>query len=1220
MKPDDNQGQPVGETGNDVPAGSAPIGRERRAYERFPVNLRARVNSEGSVARDCLVRDFCLGGMYLAFEPLTDESKVAHLCSPAKDEQVSVECSVPVAGGYKTLTFNAHVVRKPRDGLALRFLNPDLRALQILLDHATSLCKQEDTATQSSLSSARFNGKSAQEIIQSCDHMVNRAAASLVARFHEDVVDYLFEVSKTALDITEQNAYFDALKVLNNVKDQLRKQFLESVEAQLASYSPDVPAFVDSETSTANVSSLSIVDDEVFDDWLADTATVDSVESRNKEVLTEIEKRLSLLYDADIRRVNNPYGPALFSRLFHDALKPLDLRHKVNLACYKVFRNVLLECLDNVYSKINQYFIDNDVMPVIQYSTPKPAQEDQEEEQEEAQSAAPARKAEQEVVPAKAAVEEAPVSQAADNPTAQASDVLPPSGQDLYQLVGELKTLQQQLSQRLGKDTAEGLVGRTIPVAAVNAGMGLEAGDGQASAGDDFSREEIQAALDLVEPALHDVADTNEIRDFKAEVLKVLGARAGATGKHLGVRESRIIDVASNIFHWMSTDMKVSEKIRNWIAQLELPVIKIAVDDDALFTDRSHLVRQVINKVAQLEMLVDESEKMDQPAVKKALDWIVTLVNEEFDGSTEVFARALHQLDILLNVQDKSYNANLQKLVAHFQQEEEALSNSDKVCIVQPQVVWDDVSEEEQALWIKRADRLQEGDWLVFGAGTDEAKRLRIAWKAQKTQRVVLANVLGVKECVLHVHELANDLRTGSTVVLDGVNEPAMDRAQYAMLEDLHQQLLFQSTHDQLTGLISRREFENHLNDLVSLAKENKSRHALCFLDLDQFNIINNACGYEGGDQLLKEISALLGDQLEDDWILARLGSDEFGLLLKDCVLDDALDFTEELMEVVQDYRLQWDNKRLSIGFSMGLVPISHRSEAANELMQAAESSCGVAKEMGGNRIQLYNASHSGLSQRRKAMKWAAEIDRILDEDTLYLRCQRIMPINACGGVKDHYEILLGVWDLNGGDISTPEFIEAAERYKRMPDVDRWVIKTAFHWITQHHQSLAERVDMFSINLSGRSLNDESFLPFILEQIRDSAVPVEKISFEVTETAGVANISDAVDFIHAIKETGCRFSLDDFGTGMSSYAYLKNLPVDYLKIDGAFVKDMVTNPSDYAVVKSICEIGHFMGKKVIAEFVENEEILEQLKQLGVDYAQGYGIEKPCTLADLIADQ
>jgi diguanylate cyclase (GGDEF)-like protein len=1182
---------------------TAASGRERRAYQRYPLTLRAQLGGEGGAVRDAVVRDFCVGGMYLAFD---EGTKAAQLYVPKKDQQVSIDCAVPVDGASKSLSFSALVVRGREAGIALRFVNPDLGALQTLLDYAKSLGKNTDDTGKvapAALNSASFNGKTAAQIIQRCEQMVQFAAGSMVPHFHEDVVDYLFGASKEALNVTEQNAYFEALKVLNNGKDIQHESFLKALEQQLKQYSPAIPPFVETSSDPVSANSLSIVDDEVFDDWLADTATIDSIESRNKEVLTEIERRLSLLYNTEIKRVNNPYGPTLFTRLFHETLKPLELRHKVNLACYKVFRNVLLESLDGLYSKINRYFIDNDVMPVIRYSrSTSPAGKDNHPEKKPAVLAETPQKTES-------------VNPSAESSASALHDITENShSRDLYQLVGELKTLQQQLGQQLADDAP----GKSTNAAKSAKEFFDTAGDPLNLAADNnYSREEVQAALALVKPAIGGVGDKSEIRDFKSEVTKVLGKRAEDENKKIGVRENQIIDVASNMFHWVSEDLQVSEKVRNWIEQLELPMLKIAVNDDALFTDRTHLARQVINKMAQLEMLVGESEKAEQPAVKKALDWVVGLVNEEFDGSTEVFSRAVHQLDVLLNVQSKSYDANLQQLVDGFQQEEnDLLGSADADKLLAP-VGWDDVGAEEQALWIKRADQPQEGDWLVFSADTEQPERLRIAWKAHKTQRVVFANVLGEKDRVLHLSELAKDLRSGAAMVLQGGDEPIMDRAQYSMLQGLHQQLLHQSTHDQLTGLMSRREFGKLLDDVLSLAKEDKSRHALCFIDLDQFKVINNACGYEGGDQLLKEISALLSEQIKDNWVLARLGSDEFGLLLKNCALDDALDFVEELTEVINDYRLHWQSKRLSIGCSVGLVPISHRSEAASELLQAAESSCGVAKEMGGNRTQLYNESHTGLSQRRKAMKWAVEIDRILDEDTLYLRCQRIMPINAGHGAKDHYEILLGVWDLNGGDISTPEFIEAAERYKRMPDVDRWVIKNSFRWIVEQHQSLSDRIDMFSINLSGRSLNDESFLAFLLEQIRVSQVPVQKITFEVTETTGVANISDAIDFINAVKETGCLFSLDDFGTGMSSYAYLKNLPVDYLKIDGAFVKDMVNNPSDYAVVKSICEIGHFMGKQVIAEFVENDEILALLKELKVDYAQGYGIEKPCHLDDLV---
>jgi diguanylate cyclase (GGDEF)-like protein len=1177
-----------------------PSGKERRAYERYPLNLEVWINFQGATAQRGIVRDFCVGGMYLAFDNIAEEAKVTHLCVPVKNDQIDIHCLVPAAG---SVDFMAQVVRKQGDGFAVRFLNPDLAALQILLDYVKSLSKkhavQDGKTEQVGLSNEVFNGKNAAEIIESCNLLIRLAASSMIEKFHEDVVNYLFEISKTAVDITTQNAYFDALKVLNDSKTSLRENFSKAVEKQVEHYSPFSLQYIENNEIPTTASSLSIMDDEVFDDWLADTETVDFVESRNKKILTEIEKRLSLLYNTEITRVNNPYGPTLFTHLFHEILKPLDLQHKVNLACYKVFRNILLEFLDGLYSKVNQCFIDNDVMSVIHCST----------------SSSTVTSA---VVVQTSPVEEnylGKVENIKEIKTATKNIYEP--GQDLYQLVGKLRALQQQLGHNIENGMSTGLTQKGNPEKV----LPKEITNLKFQSTDDintvYSREEIQTALTLVDSALDSVTDKNEIRDFKAEVMQVLSKSSGNCNKNIGVRESQIIDVASNIFYWIETDLQVSEKIRNWIEKLKLPVIKIAIDDETLFTDRSHLVRQVINKVTQLEVLIGESGRTNQSAVKKALDWIVDLVNNEFDGSTEVFSRALHQLDLLLNVQNKSYNANLENLLEESKQEEIDLVRVGGAGIMESDVIWDGVTDKEKSMWIKRANRLKEGDWVVVDANTPEPKRLRIAWKAIDTKRIVFANVRGAKDIILHTFELAKKLYSGSIAVLENVNESAIDRAQYSMLQDLHKQLLFQSTHDQLTGLISRHEFEKRLAEVLSLAKENQSRHAVCFIDLDQFNIINSACGYEGGDQLLKEISDLFSGELEESWVFARLGSDEFGLLLKNCALDDAFDFVEKLLDIVQDYRLQWGDKRLSIGFSVGLVPISHLSVAENELLQAAESSCGVAKEMGGNRIQLYSASHAGLSRRRKAMKWAVEIDRILDENTLYLRCQRIIPISENVSTKSHYEILLGVWDSNGGDVSTPEFIEAAERFKRMPDVDRWVVKNSLHWIAKNHQFLTENIDMFSINLSGRSLNDESFLGFVLKQIHESQVPVEKVAFEVTETTGVENLSEAADFIMAVKETGCLFSLDDFGTGMSSYAYLKNLPVNYLKIDGAFVKDIVNNSSDYAVVKSICEIGHFMGKKVIAEFVENAEILAVLKELGVDYAQGYGIEKPRILADLV---
>ena len=1191
MDPDKGKG-----TGN-------PRGSERRAYERYPVQLDAMVAIQGTSARACTIRDFCIGGMLFAYDSALDQSNVAHLCTPVTDDAVTIDCSVTVDGVANNLSFQAQVVWHQESSFAVRFVNPDLMALQVLQTYAKSLqVKDAPVADSKNLSAETFNGRTAKEIIQQCDQIITSSAGDLIEKFHNEVTDYLFELSKESRDISEQNACFDALKVLSNTKDSVAGSFLGSVIKQIENYSTGVPYGSQPDEKPLNTT-LSIVEDEVFDDWLADTAIIDSVETKYRDVLVKMERRLSVVYDAKIKKENNPYGPILFSHVFHGVMKPLGMRHSMNLACYKVFKNVLLGSLGELYDKINKYLKDNDILREIEFKAVKPVVT--------SESGTSEKNADRDSEDGR---ESSPINADKDNSKDSGEsfqDFQKNNKQDLYQLFGELKALQQQLSGQVGEETVDKIVQGKLQ----GNSNDLQADEGQQGASVRYETDEVLSALSQIKIVPSKASSNSEARDYKSEVLEVLGKLTPDGGKVIGVRENQIIDVASNIFQSMSADLQVSDKVRGWIDQLELPVLKIAMTDESLFTDKSHAVREVINKVAQLEVLAGSA---GQSAVGNAIKWIIDLVNQEFDGSTEVFVRAVKQLDVLLNVQDRSYAKNLENLIRQAEQEDGELEKAVASGEVDPEkeIEWEDVSEEEKARLVKQIHRLNEGDWIIFDLDKEKPKRLRIAWIAPHTQRVVFANVMGGKDRMLRSIELAKEMHDGTAKVLDDADELVMDRAQSTMLQDLHQKLLHQSTHDQLTGLISRREFEKLITETLSDAKENKSRHAVCFFDLDQFNVVNNACGYEGGDKLLKEVSEMLSDQIQGQGVLARLGGDEFGLLLKNCVLDDAMEFAEDQLDLIQDYRLQWEENRLSVGFSIGLVPLSHRSESASVLLQAAESSCGLAKEMGGNRVQVYNSSNAGLARRKKTMDLAPEIDRIIDKESLYLRCQRIKPISDDPSVKDHYEILLGVVRSDGEDVSTPEFIEAAERLNRMADVDRWVVKTAFNWIAINGEALSDEIDMFSINLSGRSLNDDSFLEYILDQIEQTEVPVDRVCFEVTETAGVDNLSDASEFIKEIKETGCKFSLDDFGTGMSSYAYLKNLPVDYLKIDGAFVKDMVNNPSDFAVVKSICEIGHFMGKKVIAEFVENDEIWNMLKELGVDYGQGYGIEKPRLLKDL----
>ncbi|NNF50800.1 MAG: EAL domain-containing protein [Gammaproteobacteria bacterium] len=425
---------------------------------------------------------------------------------------------------------------------------------------------------------------------------------------------------------------------------------------------------------------------------------------------------------------------------------------------------------------------------------------------------------------------------------------------------------------------------------------------------------------------------------------------------------------------------------------------------------------------------------------------------------------------------------------------------------------------------------------------------------------------------------------------------------------ELNRRLSYHASHDVLTGLVNRREFEDRLERVLKSAKANEGAYALCYLDLDQFKIINDTCGHAAGDALLGQLGALLKSKIRWRDTLARLGGDEFGVLLENCTLEEAMRNAEVLRETIQEFRFNWDDRAFRLATSIGVVPITADNDDVAGLLNAADSACAAAKEAGRNRIHCFHENDIELLRRRREIQWAARINNALDESRFELFRQVIQPLQATDdGV--HYELLLRMRDENGGLISPGIFISAAERYGIIPSIDRWVIENSFNWLISAADE-RERLELCSINLSGQSLGDEKFLPFVIDQFKNTGLDPQKICFEITETAAIASYSQANRFIQALKELGCLFALDDFGTGLSSFGYLKHFPVDFLKIDGSFVKEILHDPIDREMVRSINEIGHLTGKRTIAEFAENIEIIEMLTRMGIDYAQGFGVSEP----------
>jgi diguanylate cyclase (GGDEF)-like protein/PAS domain S-box-containing protein len=464
--------------------------------------------------------------------------------------------------------------------------------------------------------------------------------------------------------------------------------------------------------------------------------------------------------------------------------------------------------------------------------------------------------------------------------------------------------------------------------------------------------------------------------------------------------------------------------------------------------------------------------------------------------------------------------------------------------------------------------------------------------------------------------------REGDPLAIDYSAAPIRDRqgsevGAVLVFQDMSRERQYASrlahlaSHDALTGLPNRREFERRVGQVLGDGPHLRGSHSILYLDLDEFKLVNDTCGHAAGDELLRQVSALLKPRLREGDTLARLGGDEFGVLLAHCPPSSALRIAESLRKTIADFHFVWKQRPFKVGVSVGVVDLATVTPTLAQVLSAADAACYMAKDKGRNRVQPYSAGSGEVLARRGEMEWASRLHAALEQDRFCLYAQPVHGVRGESAHPAYTELLLRLQDEAGVVVPPMSFIPAAERYHLMPAVDRWVIGTAFARIAEYAAAgQLARLGICAINVSGASLSDDEFLDFVQTQFVRHRVPHAAVCFEITETSAVTSLAKAVSFMSALRGCGCRFALDDFGVGVSSFTYLKHLPVDYLKIDGSFVKDLLHDPVDRAMVEAINRIGHLMGKETIAESVEGEATLEALRVIGVDYAQGFGIALP----------
>jgi diguanylate cyclase (GGDEF)-like protein len=517
---------------------------------------------------------------------------------------------------------------------------------------------------------------------------------------------------------------------------------------------------------------------------------------------------------------------------------------------------------------------------------------------------------------------------------------------------------------------------------------------------------------------------------------------------------------------------------------------------------------------------------------------------------------------------------------------------------------------------LDRVGRLRAGDQLLaVRDGRPAVLRVKAVGAAASPFLLQSASDAAVQQVTMTA--LADGLHTGCLVVCDDARSARAPSAEADVIEDLETQLHWARTHDALTHLMNRTEFERRVAAAVADAQISKRSHALLLIGLDHFKVVNASAGHGAGDALLRSIAARLRDTFAvTHAAVARIGGDEFGVLLEHVDATTAREAADLILQVVRRFRFAWQSQQFALTVSIGSVLIDASQTDADAACRQAEAACQVAKESGRNRVVEHEIGDQRIMRRDNVLAWLHQLDRAISSNRLTLNCQRIAPVAEGMCAMPSFEVLMAVEGEFDALAPTSEFIHVAESHSRVTALDRWVVVHVLRWLVQRRDALG-RLGSISINLSGHSINDETFVAFVLAQFAEYRIPATKVCFELTESAAIANLDNARDFMNRLRLIGCRFALDDFGTGLASYAYLRNLPVDYVKIDGVFVRGMEREAGDLAVVRSITEIGHSMGKRIVAEQVEHPRTLAMLRKLGVDFAQGFAIERPMPLADVL---
>ncbi|MFN3713183.1 MAG: DUF1631 family protein [Alcanivoracaceae bacterium] len=1305
----------------------------QRVHIRRNVTMPAILDAGHLGDIQCEVRDFCLGGMLLAF----DQREQLLLTPLQTGDSLTISLEVQGLRGMRRVALGARLARKDSAQLGIAFESPDPTNLLAVQNHVRSLLEGQKAAPREPSASPEKGRLAAASV------------HALILEFCKSQLEQFFPVAREALLATAarastneaQHPYIEAVRILQDKSASLTRNFASKASQATENLLHNtISGQGGHEQSNGR---LSLVDKDAFEDWLALKVMASRAEGQFNEELLHLQLRFDDLFSISLSTRRNPVHPSVFCTAFGEALRLLPLKQKTDRIILGAFEHAVIQQLGAFYRSVNEALVRQGVLPdldVGRYISEHYGRH------EDGAAGAGTTTQPQAAKVAKVEMEQGKLPPESEDKAA--TDAEPASGQILYvqtaamappsatenvsasdsgtptkrKAVASAPTLaarQFALQQHIAKHAYE-TVKKLLSNSSLHAARSIRAGQA-----------DTMNAAPVPEQHLHETLNQLQ-RDVSTEELagmplpqRIHHALQGETAEPLLLDQDThaAVDVIHNLFAGILSNPALSERVRLALRKLEVPFLRLLLNDESFLEEDAHPARQMLNRIAHLGV----RGSANLQAHEGEIDQEVSAILRDFNDDASVFEIAVKNLDRLAERQQSLYLRNIKRVTDgcegkqkialarhHVGQElerrvggkptpkavlslidagwrqllvqvelrhgcasdewREYIGVIDRMLLAVDQVpkqqeltamlvsiksglgqvdhtqmqnarlvselrdllsrkargerqpdmvdvpaglldetagLTDQEREEASSRWTKRAQRHEPGDWFsYFDSGQEQM--VRLAWADSEKQTFVFVNHQGMKVTEYSVAEFARQLSSDQMQQIDNLDAPAVDRGLENMVQRVYDQMAHQATHDDLCDLINRREFERRLRQRLVAAD---TRGTLFQLDVDQFKVINNLGGPEAGDELLKMLATQLREYFPSAMV-ARLGGDEFAVWLEDPSADAAQLLAEQFCRRVADDKFSCAGKSFSITLSCGMVHREGKLVSASELIRAADTACHAAKEAGRNRLQRYTTEDQEMVRRDDLMSWITRLNEAIENDRLLLRCQRIESTIA-NGTLPAYEVLISISGKDGEIVPPAEFMHAAERYNRMHAVDRWVVSNVLRWMHSNPEVVAG-LDHLSINLSGHSLNDNTLLEFLLDMFRRYPVSRQQVCFEVTETAAISNLDEAADFIRELQGLGCRFSLDDFGSGLASYGHLKHLPVDYIKIDGSFIRDVADDPADLALVRSINEMGHLMGKRTIAEYVENDRIRELMAEIGVDYVQGFGVEKPRPLDSLTA--